>query len=258
MAKLKTELLDFTEELEAILLGPAPADGIRALDESGRLAVFLPELVAMKGIEQKPEYHPEGDVWVHTLKVLDNLPENVSIEVALAALLHDIGKPLAQQFDDNRLPTFHGHERLSVGLATSVLERLCFEDEVAEVVLDLVGSHMKFQVAFQLSDKKLKKFVSRPHFDKLMELHRADAMGGCGKLDKHAFLLDKAAEVAAERVAKEAVPEPVRLVTGNDLIEMGLKPSPRFTQILNDVNGGDFATREDALAYLLQYLSNYT
>lgn len=234
------------DELTKILTSPAPGRGIRLLDETGLLAHVLPEVLTLKGVEQPAQYHPEGDVYIHTLMLLDQL-NCPSAELAWGALLHDIAKPCTFERAADRI-RFHGHDRIGAEMSEKILRRLAFSNESREIICSLVAEHLRFKDAFQMRVSTLKRFFKLPRFDLHMELHRIDCMASHKDLSAYAFCQSKLAEFAKEP------PEPSRLVTGGDLIAMGMKPGPEFTRILREVEDaileGAVRTREEGLEWV--------
>jgi poly(A) polymerase len=231
------------EELVRILTEGGARRGFEMLDETGLLDVVLPEIAAMKGVQQPPEFHPEGDVWTHTLLMLDCLREPVAT-LALGVLFHDVGKP--STFRVAGRIRFDGHVEAGVAIANRILTRLRFSSEEIEQVLALVANHMRFVDAPRMKESTLKRFLRMPKFEEHLELHRADCLASHGKLDTHEFVRRKLAEIPAEQL------RPPRLLTGDALIAEGYVPGPRFGQILEAVEeaqlDGRITSREEALA----------
>ena len=236
------------DELVKIFTAPGRVVGFDLLDASGLLRQVLPELEACKGCEQPPQFHPEGDVFVHTRLMLSLLPEEVSVPLVFAVLLHDIGKPRTAQVDPGGRIRFNGHERVGADLTVRVMERLRFSRAVTDLTVEAVRQHMAFKDVPQMRVAKLKRFMARPGFEDEMELHRVDCLGSHGFLDNHAFLRAKQDEFAHEPL----IPKP--LVTGHDLLAAGLKPGPKIGEILEAVQTrqleGAFPNRDAALAWV--------
>lgn len=236
------------DELVKIFTAPTRVRGFDLLDASGLLRETLPELDACKGCEQPPQFHPEGDVFVHTRLMLSLLPESVSVPLVFAVLLHDIGKPPTAKVDENGRIRFNGHERVGAEMALKVMERLRFSRAVIDVTVEAVRQHMAFKDVPQMRVAKLKRFMARPGFEDEMELHRVDCLGSHGFLDNHGFLRAKQEEFAHEPL----IPKP--LVTGHDLLAQGVTPGPIIGQILEAVQTrqleGAFPDREAALAWV--------
>ena len=235
-------------ELIRLLAHPNRVRGFDLLDESGLLAEILPEVSALKGCEQPPEFHPEGDVFVHTRLMLELLPAGVSPELALAVLFHDIGKPPTATVDGTGRIRFNGHEHVSARMSEAILRRLRFSnDEIARIVA-MVENHMAFKDVRQMRVAKLKRFIARPTFAEELELHRVDCASSHGMLDNHEFLIARREEFANEPL----IPAP--LVNGRDLIDLGWKPGPRFKEVLEEAQTrqleGRFRDRTEALTWL--------
>ena len=231
------------DEIARILTEGGARRGLELLDATGLLHEILPEIEAMKGVAQPPEFHPEGDVWTHTLIMIGGLREP-SIELALGVLLHDAGKP--PTFRVAERIRFDGHVEKGVAMAHAILTRLRFPNHVIETVEALVANHMKFRDTPHMRESTLKRFIRMPHFDEHMELHRLDCLSSHGSLDNYEFVGQKRTELPPE------VFKPARLVTGRDLIEAGYKPGPAFSVVLDEIEDaqleGRIATREDGLA----------
>lgn len=236
------------DELVKIFLHPSRLRGFDLLDESGLLAILLPEVTRMKGCEQPPEFHPEGDVFVHTRLMLSLLPETVSIPLVFSVLFHDIGKPAAFQRDETGRIRFNGHESLSAAMTEKIFERLRFSNAQAEAAVAAVQNHMAFKDVQHMRVATLKRFLARPTIDDELELHRVDCLGSHGLLDNHAFLQAKREEFSREPL----IPPP--LVTGRDLISMGWNPGPLFKRILDAVQvrqlEGSLTSREEAMVWV--------
>jgi putative nucleotidyltransferase with HDIG domain len=211
------------DELVRILTEGGARRGFEMLDATGLLAVLLPEVAAMKGVEQPPQYHPEGDVWVHTLLLLANL-DHPSPTLALGALLHDVGKP--PTFRVAERIRFDGHVEQGVKLAHGILARLRFSREESEQVEALVANHMKFKDVPHMKQSTLKRFLRLPKFEEHLELHRLDCLGSRGDLASYETVRQKRAACTEEHL------RPPRLLTGADLIAAGYLPGPRFSEIL--------------------------
>ncbi len=236
------------EELVKIFLSPRRVRGFDLLDESGLLREVLPEMETLKGCEQPPEFHPEGDVFVHTRLMLSLLPESVSVPLVFSVLFHDLGKPPTMQVDSTGRIRFNGHESVSTRMTESIMRRLRFSGDEIEATCEMVQNHMVFKDVKNMRVARLKRFMARPTFDDEMELHRVDCLGSHGLLDNHVFLRERGEEFANEPL----IPEP--LVSGHDLIGLGWKPGPRFKEVLDAVQTrqleGLLASREEALAWI--------
>jgi poly(A) polymerase len=217
------------------------------LDESGLLKPVLPEISVMKGVEQPPEFHPEGDVFVHTLLLLDNLPTPCPLTLAWGALLHDVGKPPTFRVAPDRI-RFDGHVEVGVKMAEEICRRLRFSNSEAEQILVLVDNHMRFGHATRMKESTLKRFLRMPAFEEHLALHRADCLASHRNLGTYEFIQQKRAEIPVEKM------RPSPLVTGDDLITEGHLPGPRFREILSAVEDaqleGRLPSREAALEFV--------
>jgi putative nucleotidyltransferase with HDIG domain len=198
------------------------------LDETGLLPHVLPEISAMKGVEQPPQFHPEGDVFVHTLLLLENLPQPCPPALAWGALLHDVGKPPTFRVAPDRI-RFDGHAEVGVKMAEEICRRLRFSGDDTEQILSLVDNHMRFGHATRMSESTLKKFLRMPRFDEHLALHRADSLASHGNLSTYEFIKERMAAIPPEKM------RPVPLISGDDLIAAGYMPGPRFREILEAV-----------------------
>jgi poly(A) polymerase len=236
------------DEFSRILTSPRRRAGVEHLVETGLIHHFLPELLATIGCDQPPEWHPEGDVFTHTMIMLDLLAPDAPIELCLAVLLHDIAKPPCRSVDPDGRIRFNGHDALGAQMAETILRRLRYPNHVIADVVAMVARHMQFMNVQKMRVAKLKRFMAEPTFDREMELHRVDCASSNGFTDNYEFLRTKEAEFAAEPL----IPPP--LVTGRDLIEYGMKPGPRFKEILDAIQTeqleGRILDREAGMAYL--------
>ncbi len=236
------------EELTRTLTGSRARLGAELLDEGGLLAEVLPEVAALKGVAQPPAFHPEGDVWEHTLRMLSLMTSEggkADPRLAWAVLLHDVGKPPTRS-EDAAGVHFYGHVRRGEEIAAEILTRLRFSRDETEVVLALVRGHMLFMNVRRMRPGRLKRFLRVPDFPLHLELHRLDCLGSHGLLENYEFCLQKLSEHSAEDL------RPPPLLTGRDLIEMGYAPGPLFSRILRAVEdaqlSGRIATSEEARA----------
>lgn len=214
------------DELIKTFTRPGAGRGLDLLMESGLLKEILPEVVAMKGCEQPPEFHPEGDVFIHTRMLLDKL-DHPSVVLAFAALLHDVGKPPTFQIREGRI-RFYEHAPLGARMAETILRRLRFSNDEIEQIMTCVDNHMKFANVKEMREGKLKRFMSAPTFPTEMELHRIDCESSHGLLDNYRFLKKKIEEYKEE----ELKPKP--LLNGDDLKSLGMKPGPAMKPILEE------------------------
>jgi poly(A) polymerase len=236
------------EELVRIFLSANRARGWDLLDSSGLMRAVLPEVDAMKGCEQPPQFHPEGDVFKHTRIMLELLPADASLPLVFSVLFHDIGKPPTSTVDGEGRIRFNGHDRLGAEMTEAIMERLRFSRAEIDATVEAVRQHMVFKDVPNMRVAKLKRFMARPTFEDELELHRVDCASSHGMLDNYEFLQQKKEEFANEPI----IPPP--LVTGDDLIGMGLKPGPKFGEILEAVETrqleGALKDREDALEWV--------
>jgi len=195
------------------------------LDRTGLLDQVLPEVARMRGVEQPPEYHPEGDVWVHTLLLLEKLPAGVPATLAWAALLHDVGKPPTFERAPDRI-RFNGHAEIGTSIAAAICRRMRFSNEETAQILALVANHMRFGDIERMKESTLKRFFRLPRFGEHLELHRLDCLSSHGLLRLYEFAKARFEQLPAEEV------RPTLLVTGRDLIEAGYQPGPRFKELL--------------------------
>jgi putative nucleotidyltransferase with HDIG domain len=234
------------DEFSSILTGPNRRRGVELLVDSGLMSHIIPEVFDLIGCEQPPEFHPEGDVYTHTMIMLELLDPAATLDLCLAVLLHDIAKPATRTVDhDTGRPRFNGHDKIGAEMAGAILRRLRYPNEVIEHTVFMVGRHMAFMHVQQMRVAKVRRFMGAPTFQKEMELHRVDCASSNGLTDNYDFLLEKAQSFANEPF----LPPP--FVTGRDLIQHGLKPGPRFKEILEHIQTeqleGRVRDRETAL-----------
>jgi len=236
------------DEIIKILTEGGTQRAFQLLAESRLLPVILPEIEAMRGVEQSPDFHPEGDVFVHTLLLLDKL-DHPTETLALGALLHDVAKPVCRGQKDERI-TFYGHCETGAEMAIEICQRLKRSRETWERVAYLVKNHLRLISAPEMRASTLKRFLREEGIEELLELARIDALSSSGDLRPYEFCRQKLAELGPEQIA------PPRLFTGRDLIELGLQPGPRFKEILHAVEDaqleGRVLTRDDALSWVRQ------
>jgi poly(A) polymerase len=237
------------EELTKLLTEGAARRGFELLDETGLLAIVLPDVARMKGVEQPPQFHPEGDVWIHTRMMLENLLPNCSLTLAWGVLLHDVGKPptFAPAKGPGSRIRFDGHVEVGARMAEDICRALRFSNDDTEQIEVLVANHLRFKDVRQMRPATLKRFVRLPRFEEHLELHRLDCLSSHGSLEAYDFVQQFLARTPPEQV------RPPRLVTGNDLKDMGMRPGPRFKEILLAVEeaqlDGRFSDRESALQF---------
>lgn len=222
------------------------------LEDTGLLKAILPEIYAMIDCEQPPEFHPEGDVYTHTIQALSLLEDNASDELLWGTLLHDVGKPPTQTFEDRI--RFSGHDGAGTPIAEGILRRLKFSNEFITHVCALVENHMKFSAADKMRKSKLKRFLGLPKFEEHLELHRVDCMSSHGGLEHYEFVKEKLKtyEATPEEVTVDKLP---RIITGHDLISMGYEIGPIFRDILTAVEDqqleGTITTKEQAISFVM-------
>jgi poly(A) polymerase len=236
------------DELVSIFRSPNRVRGWDLLDSSGLMRAILPELEAMKGVLQPEQFHPEGDVFVHTRLMLQLLPQEVPVPLVLAVLFHDVGKPVTATVDQTGRIRFNEHDRIGAQMTEAIMRRLRFSGAEIEATVEMVRQHMVFKDVPNMRVAKLKRFMARRTFDDELELHRVDCESSHRMLDNYEFLLRKRHEFANEPI----IPPP--LVRGDDLIALGLKPGPKFGEILEAVETrqleGTLRTREQALEWV--------
>ncbi len=235
------------EELTKMLTEGRARRAFELLDATLLLPEVLPEIAAMKGVEQSPEYHPEGDVFVHTLLLLDKLPPGASKTLAWGALLHDVGKPATFRRAPDRI-RFDGHVEVGVKIAAEICRRLRFSNDETDQILALVDNHMRFGDVYRMKQSTLKKFLRLPAFDEHLELHRLDCLSSHGQLDAYDYSCEQLQSIPPEAI------RPTPLITGRDLIEAGYEPGPRFKEMLAAVEDaqleGRLASHEAAMEYV--------
>ncbi len=235
------------DELTKLLTEGASRRGFELLDESRLLEILLPEIARMKGVEQPPEFHPEGDVWTHTLMMLEGLQADCSATLAWGVLLHDVGKPptfTPPAGPDGRI-RFDEHVEAGTRMAEAICTRLRFSNEDAGQIGALVANHLRFKDVPQMKTSTLKRFIRLNRFDEHLELHRLDCLSSHGHLDAYDYV---------QRFIVETPPEemkPPRILTGDDLISLGLLPGPSFKKILETLEeaqlSGTIRTRDEAI-----------
>ena len=240
------------EELTKMLTEGAARRAFELLDETWLLGQVLPEIAAMKGVEQPAEFHPEGDVWIHTRMMLEQLPKGASPTLAWGVLLHDVGKPPTFQPAEktgDRI-RFNHHVDVGVKMAEAICRRLRFSNEETAQITALVANHMKFGAVQGMKKATLKRFVRLPQFDEHMELHRLDCLSSHRHLDSYEFVQHFLDETPPEQV------RPARLLTGDDLLAMGFQPGSEFARILRGIEDaqleGQLKTKEEAKEYAVR------
>jgi len=232
------------DELTRMLTEGRARRAFELLDETGLLDEVLPEVARMKGVEQPPQYHPEGDVWVHTLGLLAQLEAGCPATLAWGALLHDVGKPATFRRAPDRI-RFDGHVDVGMAIAADILRRFRFSNEDTRQILALVENHMRFADADRMKSSTLKRFFRLPQFEEHLALHRMDCTAGSGNLDHWNFVRER------WQAMPEATVRPTPLLTGRDLIAAGYTPGPAFKPILSAIEDaqldGTITTPEEAL-----------
>ena len=233
------------DELLKILTGSNPSRGLKLLLDSGILQQILPEAVAMNGVEQPPEFHPEGDVFVHTCLMFE-LAGKLTDTLALGILMHDIGKP--PTFTVKERIRFDGHVEEGARMAEDICRRLRISNDTTELVVDLVKNHLRFIHVQEMRDSTLKRFLRKENFDEHMELHRLDCLASHGNLSHYDFCREKQKDFSQEQM------RPKPLVKGQDLIDLGLTPGPVFSEILGALEDlqleGRLTSKEESLDWV--------
>ena len=237
-------------ELTKLLTEGAARTGFELLDSCWLLSIILPEIAAMKGVEQPPQYHPEGDVWIHTLLMLEGLPAGGSETLAWGVLLHDVGKPAtfrsARETGDRI--RFDGHVDVGLAIGKQVLGRMRFSNDDTEQILSLVEHHMKFKDVERMRPATLKRFVRLPRFEEHLALHRLDCLSSHRNLEAYQFVIDFI------RTTPPEIVQPARLVTGEDVLGLGYRPGPAVGRILAAVEeaqlNGEVGSREEAISFI--------
>jgi poly(A) polymerase len=240
------------EELTRMLTQGNARRAFELLDEAGLLHFVLPEAVRLKGVAQPPQFHPEGDVWVHTLLLLEKLEPDASPTLAWGALLHDIGKPATYQPPDPAIPgdriRFNGHVEVGVRMAEVILERLRFSREESDQIVALVKNHMRFGDILNMREATLKRFLRLPRFEEHLELHRMDCLSSHGDLRLYEY---------AKEHFETATPEKIRpplLVTGRDLIAAGYRPGMQFKEMLEAAEDAQLENRVSSRSEAMKLL----
>jgi poly(A) polymerase len=240
------------DEITKIITQSNPGHGLNMLSVSGLLKYILPDVEIMNGVEQPPEFHPEGDVFIHTCLVLDKLHKNqagvVSPELAIGALLHDVGKPPTFSVSDRI--RFNGHDKLGADMSKEICRELKFSNKQIEVIYALIRDHLKFKDVFNMKKSTLKRFIGMPHFEEHMALHLADCQASHGLTAAYDFVMEKYNDFEEEEI------KPAPLISGRELIEMGYKPGPLFSDILNFVEEaqleGEITNTQEAIEAVLE------
>lgn len=235
------------DELVKLFRPPYAARGLDLLHESGLLAQVLPELLPTVTCEQSPDYHPEGTVYDHIRLMLSKLPAEASVELPWTALLHDIAKPVTQSECEEGRIHFYGHEKIGADMAQQILQRLRFPNVEIEAIVQTVRYHMQFKDAPKMRKATLRRMLMRPTFELELEQHRLDCLGSHGLMDIYDFIREQQTVLQEKPLLLEP------LISGRDLIELGIEPGPALGQLLDAVRDQQlaetFSTREEALAW---------
>lgn len=238
------------DELVKIFTGQRPGEGLELLSRSGLLKIILPEVETMKGVEQPPEFHPEGDVYIHT-KIMLDLLQNADLVLAFASLLHDVGKPPTKTTSDRI--RFNGHPEVGARMAEEILRRLRFSNREIEDICVCILNHMRFKDVQMMREAKLKRFMATPTFLTELQMHRVDCLASHGILSNWDFLKKEYAEFQKEK------PRSKPLISGHDLIQMGYPPGPLFKEILTSVEDAclekKISTPEEASEWVRKHFS---
>ncbi|HKT50952.1 MAG TPA: CCA tRNA nucleotidyltransferase [Candidatus Angelobacter sp.] len=222
------------------------------LDETGLLIQVLPEVKKMQGVQQPPQFHPEGDVWIHTLMLLEGLPAGVSKTLALGVLLHDVGKPPTFRVAPDRI-RFDNHAEVGTRMAEEICRRFHLSNEETHQVCSLVANHMRFGDVMKMKESTLKRFFRLPRFEEHLELHRLDCLSSHRDLSLYDFARGKFNTLPAQQIR----PDP--LITGNDLIAAGYPAGPKFKELLTAVEDaqleGAITTRDEALSLVKRLMA---
>jgi poly(A) polymerase len=235
------------EELTKMLTEGQACRAFELLDQSHLLHEVLPEVEKMKGVEQPPQYHPEGDVWVHTLLLLEKLSAGVSRTLAWGALLHDVGKPPTFRRAPDRI-RFDGHVEVGVAIAKDICHRLRMSNDDTEQILALVDNHMRFGDTVRMKESTLKRFMRLSRFQEHLELHRLDCLSSHADLTIYDMVSRKLVETPAEEI------RPASLIKGDALIALGFTPGPQFKEILSALEDqqleGAIKTADEAIGFV--------
>jgi poly(A) polymerase len=246
------------DELTLMLTEGRARRAFELLDTTGLLRQVLPEAVRMYGVQQPPQFHPEGDVWTHTMLLLEAMPPDASPTLAWGAMLHDIGKPATYRApnpnDPNDRIRFNGHVEVGARIAEVILNRLRFSNDDTAQIVALVKNHMRFADVLQMRESTLKRFLRLPRFDEHLALHRLDCNAAHGDLTLYHFAKQHYEAAPAEQI------QPKLLLTGRDLIAQGYRPGPQFKAMLEAAEDaqleGRATTLEEAMAVVHQHFGN--
>ena len=235
------------DELENMFCNVNAVRALKLLKSSGILGIWLPEVDVLAGVEQSPKYHPEGDVWVHTLLMFEKSGVLNDKTLAWSILLHDIGKKPAFSLGSDNVPHFYGHEAMGADMIPAIAERLHFSREMADAVEHAVRYHMRFASVMEMREAKLKRLMAEKYFIMELELHRLDCLCSNGLMGGYNFL--------RERMKKSVRLElPELFLNGSDLISMGYKPGKQFKVILDSLMDaqldGRIGCRDEAAVFV--------
>jgi poly(A) polymerase len=241
------------EEFVRLMLHPSRVRGFDLLVDSGLMAQFLPEVLDLQGCEQPPQFHPEGDVFVHTRLMLSLAAPDASLPLILSILLHDIGKPASLTIDETGRIRFNGHDAVGATMAESILRRMKFSNEIIEQVVEMVACHMRYMSVKDMRTAKLKRFMARSVFPEELELHRIDCASSNGRTENYDFLQAKLTEFSNAPII------PDRLIDGRDLMALGYPGGPQLGEILTQVQTeqleGNLTSKAEALAWVEENFS---
>jgi poly(A) polymerase len=243
------------EELTKLLTEGAARRGFGMLDETGLLQQVLPEIAAMKGVEQPPQYHPEGDVWIHTLLMLEGLAAGGSPTLAWGVLLHDVGKPVTFRpvSETGDRIRFDGHVEAGVKMAGEICKRLRFSNEDTAQIVALVANHMKFKDVGKMRLSTLKRFVRQPLFEEHLKLHLLDCQSSNKRMDSYELVCKFLQDTPAEEV------RPLRILTGEDLRDLGFTPGPQYGAMLQALEEaqleGVITNKTEALEFIKEHFA---
>jgi poly(A) polymerase len=233
------------EELTKMLTEGHARRAFELLDETDLLVQVLPEISRMKGVAQPPQFHPEGDVWIHTLMLLEQLEPGCAMTLAWGALLHDVGKPPTYREAPDRI-RFDGHVDVGVAIGAEICRRFRFSNDETEQILALIENHMRFADAPRMKASTLKRFFRLENFPEHLTLHRMDCLAAHRNLEIWNFVRERYESMPEETV------RPVPLITGRELIAAGYAPGPAFKEVLRAVEDaqleGSITTQEEAMA----------
>ena len=239
------------EELDQLWLSPARLRAFDLLVGSGLMKAVLPEIIDLQGCEQPPQWHPEGDVFVHTRLMLSHLPPDASLPLVLSVLFHDIAKPVTYTYDpaDDRI-RFSGHDHIGAQMTEGILKRLKYSNALIKSATSAVAHHMQFKDVKKMRTSTLKRFMARDNFEDELELHRVDCAGSNGLFENYDYVVEKRRDFEVTR--KPLLPP--RFINGGDLIARGMPAGPRFGEILTEAQDlqleGTLTSREEALHWL--------